>query len=104
MWKGWNKITNNKPNIAKSYNKATYIAGDIKTKKIRDYNSKNSYASWENMKIDGTSKFIDNEGIIERSSTPGNIYSLACGPANANEYLNAAKTIKNTLYQKECAK
>ena len=55
------------------------------------------------MNIDGTSKFIDSQGIITRNGKNStNIYKLGCGPANINEYLDAAKTKKNNLYIKGC--
>lgn len=89
--------------LSKSYDSVTYIAQDINATEIREYTKSNSYTSWSNMNIDGTSKFISDEGIvIKNPSLSTTIYKLGCGPANMNEFLDAAKTIENPLFIKGC--
>ena len=52
----------------------------------------------------GISKFIEDLDIVTRKVDKSSIYGLGCGPENENQYLDAARTQKNPLYQKECDK
>lgn len=103
IWHGWDKLKNKTPDVAKSFEQVTYIASEIDSNAVRSYTKNNPYTSWKNMKLDGTSKYIDNAGIIKRN-TKNNIYALGCGPANENEYLDNAKKVKNQRYIKGCDK
>lgn len=92
----WNNIINNnvvsvtdKSNktktydLSKSFNELTYSIYNINASAIRDYNhqERNFYTSWEDMKKDGTSTFIDN--FVTRNKN-NDYYKLGCGPANSN--------------------
>jgi len=92
------------PDLSNSFTEISYIASNINTKKIREYNKTYPYTTWSTMNVDGTSQYIENEGIIEKTNNATSVYKLGCGPLNMNEYLDEAKTVKNLLYQKECAK
>lgn len=106
LWNDWktNKQANKEnPKFSESFKSKTYEASNINPNTIRDYNAKvtnkvneitgvyeetleNSYASWENMNVNGTSKYIsdaNNEnGIIKRYVDNNSFYNLGCGPAN----------------------
>lgn len=101
LWQDWYNSQNKNPDLTKSFSKVTYIAGDIDASEVRNYNENNSYLDWSNMNVDGTSKYIDNEGVIQRNNGIS-VYKLGCGPANENEYL--ANGNKNLLYQPGCKK
>lgn len=101
IWSEWNKSTSKTPDITKSYTDITYIASNINSEKIRNYNKNNSYTSWSNMNIDGTSRFIDKESVVVRN-TNKSFYGLGCGPANEKKVLPNGN--KNHLYIKGCDK
>ena len=61
-------------------NKITLPPNDIEL--IREYNKKHDYTDWTTMSVNGTSNFIDYEGIIERNNNLPPVYKLGCGPAN----------------------
>lgn len=69
--------------LANSFKELTYSIYNINTKSIREYNhqDKNFYTSWEDMKLDGTSTFIDK--YLTRYNNH-DYYKLGCGPANSN--------------------
>lgn len=102
LWNDWSNSGKDNPDLTESYSEITYEAINISVSKVRNYNENNTYTSWENMTYRGISNFIENEGIVTRITDKNNIYVLGCGPANENQYLDEAKTIKNPLYQKEC--
>lgn len=81
VWLEWYQSEKNELDLTKSYDIITYTALNISATKVRDYNRTNQYTSWEKMNLDGTSKFIDNYGIISRN-TKSNVYKLGCGPSN----------------------
>ena len=102
-----------KPDLSESYSENTYYAININPNQIREYNKNNSYTSWSNMNVNGTSKFInDEDGIIKRNIDTSEIYKLGCGPLNQYEYLKnpngtdmydaSHNRIKNLYYQPEC--
>ena len=101
LWQEWHNSQKKEPDLTKSFSKVTYIAGDIEASEVRNYNKNNSYLDWSNMNVDGTSKYIDNEGVIQRNNGI-NVYKLGCGPANENEKLANGDT--NPLYQPGCNK
>lgn len=81
LWEGW---TGNNPTISDSYDDITYQAYIKDANQIRRYNTEdNPYTSWENMYINGRSKFIEDEEFMRRNSSVS-FYKLGCGPANAN--------------------
>ena len=87
LWSNWYKSQTTKgtasPNLSESYSKVTYIAQNINTSLIREYNRQHEYTDWSNMNVDGTSNFINNEDIIIRNNTLAtDVYRLGCGPAN----------------------
>lgn len=90
------------PDLSKSFEKTTYLALNINAGEVRAYNKDNPYTDWSNMNLNGTSKYISDEGIITRNGVQ-KVYKLGCGPLNENEYLDEAKTQINLLYRKECA-
>ena len=107
------------PDLSKSFEEVTYAAQNISVVKVRNYKEeetdgvKNLYTSWQNMNIDGTSKFIGNELDIVSRVNPTENYKLGCGPLNEKEFLEDGygnilldanrNKIKNILYVKECA-
>lgn len=73
--------------LDKSFDDSTYSIYDIDLNKIRSYNAKNKYTSWDEMNLDGTSSFISGTlnggyGITRRQCKT--FYALGCGPANAD--------------------
>lgn len=82
IWKEWYQSEKKELDLTKSYNIVTYTALNINIAKIRNYNRINQYTDWSNMNLDGTSKFIDNYGIVSRN-TKNDVYKLGCGPTNA---------------------
>lgn len=86
--------------LSKSFEKVTYVAQNISASKVRDYKNNYAYTSWNNMNINGTSNFIEKEGIVERKTDPSNIYKLGCGPLNSQEFLKDGS--KNLLYSEVC--
>ena len=92
LWDKWykaqlgelNNNINKEPNLSNSYSIKTYETKNINAKQIRMYNQNNPYTSWNNIDIDGTSKYIDSEeSVITRiGNQKENIYKLGCGPAN----------------------
>lgn len=79
----------------------TYIANvNNNVYKIRNYNKTIPYTTWDNMYISGKSKFIENEGIVDRYVDTTDFYKLGCGPANSSATNSDGKT--NYLYQQEC--
>lgn len=101
IWEDWNNNKNKDLDLTKSFENVTYIATNIDARNIRTYNKNNSYTSWSNMNIDGTSKYIDNEGVIQRNNGIS-VYKLGCGPANENDKLDNGDT--NPIYQPGCKK
>lgn len=87
LWYEWyndkkSKNKNNEkyvPNFINSFDNESYTVSVINAKSIRDYNKSYFYTSWENMKLNGKSTFVDN--FVTRKKT-GDIYKLGCGPAN----------------------
>ena len=94
--------------LSDSYKELTYVATDIDSQSIREYNKEdkgmikvNTYTSWSNMNPDGTSNFVkDNLTVVGKQPK----FKLGCGPQNINEYLDDKKTQKNPYYQEECVK
>ena len=85
-WADWNKQKEKTPDLEKSFNNLTYVATNINANSVRAYNSKNPYTSWNNMNINGKSKFIESgingTKIITRYADTNSFYKLGCGPAN----------------------
>ena len=70
-------------NLADSFKEKTYSIYNINSNVIREYNhqERNFYTSWENMNLDGTSKFV-NQYLTRHNNR--NYYRLGCGPANSD--------------------
>mgnify|MGYP004554113401 FL=1 len=85
-WTDWNKQKDKIPDLEKSFNNLTYVATNINANSVRAYNSENPYTSWNNMNINGKSKFIESgingTKIITRYADTNSFYKLGCGPAN----------------------
>ena len=75
--------TTKKYNLSDSFKEKTYSIYNINANAIREYNhqERNFYTSWEDMKINGTSNFIDQ--YVTRHSNK-DYYKLGCGPANSD--------------------
>lgn len=89
LWYEWNQSNNKTPNITKSYNEVTYIARNINTTAIRNYNKNNIYTNWDNIGLNGRSSFIGDGltslGIIKRQNENlYQVYKLGCGGKNAD--------------------
>ena len=84
MWYEWNKNNSKNPDLTKSYNKATYVANYVNVNKVRNYTKDNPYTSWNNMNLNGTSQFIENENIVNRLVDRNSFYKLGCGPSNSD--------------------
>lgn len=101
LWYDWSKDVDKDPDISKSYNKTNYVAlVGTNTSTIRNYTTDDlPYTTWSNMKLDGTSEFID---FLDRNHIGGRIedydkqYKLGCGP------LNSGQSGNNIFYQPEC--
>ena len=104
LWYDWNESNDKDPDLTDSYDDETYRAENINLDAIRNYNKDNSYTSWANMNLDGTSNFISKgisgNMIIQRNINLANeansVYPLGCGPLNTN--------VTNTFKQVECDK
>lgn len=83
-WYNWSKNNKKKPDLTKSYDEVTYIAQISNVKSIRDYTKNNSYTSWDNMYINGTSSFVEKQGVIKRLVDRNSFYNLGCGPSNSD--------------------
>ena len=119
LWDDWYKDQESL-DLSKSFETKTYVAYNINAKEIRKYNQDNLYTSWQNMNIDGTSKFINGISVTGDEETTGiiryvntdKIYKLGCGPANKDQYMRdengndlvdaSGEKIKNPLYIKGC--
>lgn len=84
IWYEWNEEGHNNPNLANSYNSITYIAQNINATTVRNYTKNNPYTSWNNMNLNGTSKFIETENIVTRLVDRNSFYKLGCGPSNSD--------------------
>lgn len=107
LWKEWDESLDKTPDISTSYSTMTYIAQNINATKVRNYKKSGNcgenelclYTNWLNMNIDGTSGFIDTEGIVTRGQSLTH-YKLGCGPLNVNEKLEDGTD--NHLYIEGC--
>lgn len=81
-WYDWYKSNKKTPDLTKSFEKMTYIANNIDTETIRSYNQDNKYTSWQDMKINGRSEFIDKYVTRNFNITKDSFYKLGCGPMN----------------------
>lgn len=113
LWYEWNKGKKKELDLQKSYNKVTYVSKISNTDAVRkltnekegsSINADTRYLNWQTMYLDGTSEFIEKDGIVTRYVDRNSYYSLGCGPINENEYTDETKKIKNVFYQKECKK
>ena len=84
VWYNWSKNGKKKPDLTKSYDEITYIAQISNVKSIRDYTKNNPYTSWDNMYINGTSSFVEKQGVIKRLVDRNSFYNLGCGPSNSD--------------------
>ena len=77
-------IAQAKDKLSESFDKVTYstvvLNNDI-ISDIRSYNKEKPYTSWDNIRLDGSSQYIDNNDIIIRQSGTS-YYKLGCGPLN----------------------
>lgn len=98
IWYDWNESDVKNPNLSDSYNGTpTYVAYTSGNEySIRQYNKLEEYTSWDNMYVNGVSKFIETENIIQRNVDRDSFYALGCGPKNSTNDVN------NVFYQQEC--
>ena len=106
IWYDWSKDPNQDPDITDSYNSTTYVAAvGTNTDTIRKYTTPElPYTTWSNMKLDGTSSFID---FLEKNNigkrydkTINKPYKLGCGDGNKSQTNKDGS--KNYLYQEWC--
>lgn len=100
IWYDWYKDNNKELDLTESYHDITYIAQISDLDAIREYTKNNPYTNWYNMYVNGTSSFIEKEGIITRYVDRDSYYALGCGPWNENKTNKDGS--KNPFYQPEC--
>ena len=80
IWREWAESKKKKPDIAKSYTKATYVVSNIKLNNVRNYNKENTYLNWDGMQADGTSTVITNKNLGTLNRYTKDYYKLGGGP------------------------
>lgn len=98
LWYDMNN--NNKIDFTNSYKIITYVAENINTTTVRNYNQDNQYTSWDNMTLNGKSNYIEKNGIVKRLVENTSFYKLGCGPANSIEKFEDGTS--NQLYLVRC--
>lgn len=97
IWYDWlNDNNGQEPDLEDSFDEITYYTTNLNGSEIRADNKTEHYTSWSNMNIDGTSKYITSEGVINRNFRveKDSFYALGCGPKNTN--------VNNAFQQTEC--
>lgn len=80
IWREWAESKKKKPDIAKSYTKATYVVSNIKLNNVRNYNKENTYLNWNGMQANGKSTVITDKNLGTLNRYTKDYYKLGGGP------------------------